>query len=164
MRSGCASGEASGRRGGEFPRKGHGRKQRPQWGGFGARRRRLAALAQRSSSLGGGRRGGGGGGRGPPQPPRGPILEKIGRGGWAAEGLWGYQGAKGQNLPLCAQLGAARSRQGESKEVGEVVSKRTSSRGKEGHHVCWGGLISRLLTAVVGKRVCTFHKDRQAST
>jgi hypothetical protein len=114
--------------------------------------------------ISGGGEEGGGGGQVPSHAPQGHLLEKIGRGGWAAEGLWGYQGAKGQNLPLCAQLGAARSRQGESKEVGEVVSKRTSSRGKEGHHVCWGGLISRLLTAVVGKRVCTFHKDRQAST
>jgi hypothetical protein len=34
----------------------------------------------------------------------------------SAEGLWGYQeGQVGQNVPLCGQLGAARSRQGESK-------------------------------------------------
>ena len=33
----------------------------------------------------------------------------------------------GQNLALCAQLGAARSRQDESIEVGEVGSKRPSS-------------------------------------
>jgi hypothetical protein len=35
----------------------------------------------------------------------------------------------GQNLPLCGQLGAVRSRQDESKEVyvGGVGSKRTSS-------------------------------------
>jgi hypothetical protein len=52
----------------------------------------------------------------------------------------------GQKLPLCGQLlGAARSRQDESKEVGDAGSKRTSSRGKEGHHVWWSGLIFRLL-------------------
>jgi hypothetical protein len=53
----------------------------------------------------------------------------------------------GQKLPLCAQLGAMRSLQDESKEGGEVGSKRTSSRCNAVHHVCWGGLISRLLTA-----------------
>jgi hypothetical protein len=51
----------------------------------------------------------------------------------------------GQKLPLCAQLGATRSRQDESKEVGEVGSKRASLRCNAVHHVCWGGLISRLL-------------------
>jgi hypothetical protein len=38
----------------------------------------------------------------------------------------------GQNLPLCAQLGAARSRQDESKGVYEVGSKRPSSGGNGG--------------------------------
>ena len=33
----------------------------------------------------------------------------------------------GQKLPLCGQLGPTRSRQDESKEVGEVGSKRTFS-------------------------------------
>ena len=51
----------------------------------------------------------------------------------------------GQNLPLCAQLGAARSRQDESKEVGELGSKRTSSGCNGVHHVWWSGLIFRLL-------------------
>jgi hypothetical protein len=51
----------------------------------------------------------------------------------------------GQKLPLCGQLGAARSRQDESKEVGEAGSKRTSSGGNGGHHVWWSGLIFRLL-------------------
>jgi hypothetical protein len=52
----------------------------------------------------------------------------------------------GQKLPLCAQLGATRSRQDESKEVciGEVGSKRTSSGCNGVHHVCWGGQIFRL--------------------
>jgi hypothetical protein len=52
----------------------------------------------------------------------------------------------GQNLPLCAQLGAARSRQDESKEAGELGSKRTSSGCNGVHHVWWGGLIFRLLS------------------
>jgi hypothetical protein len=53
----------------------------------------------------------------------------------------------GRNLPLCGQLGVARSRQDESKEVwiGGAGSKRASSGGNGGHHVWWGGLISRLL-------------------
>jgi hypothetical protein len=51
----------------------------------------------------------------------------------------------GQKLPLCGQLGAARSRQDESKEVGEAGSKRASSGGNGGHHVWWSGLIFRLL-------------------
>ena len=51
----------------------------------------------------------------------------------------------GQKLPLCAQLGATRSRQDESKEVSEVGSKRTSSGCNGVHHVWWGGLIFRLL-------------------
>ena len=52
----------------------------------------------------------------------------------------------GQKLPLCGQLGPTRSRQDESKEVGEAGSKRTSSGGNGGHHVWWSGLIFRLLT------------------
>jgi hypothetical protein len=52
-RSGFAPGEASGGRGGAFPRKGHGRKQRPQRGGFGARRRRLAGAPSRGPPGGG---------------------------------------------------------------------------------------------------------------
>jgi hypothetical protein len=54
----------------------------------------------------------------------------------------------GQNVPLaCGQLGAARSRQDEPKEVGEVGSKWTSSGCNGVHHVCWGGggLVFRLL-------------------
>jgi hypothetical protein len=54
----------------------------------------------------------------------------------------------GQALPLCGHLGAARSRQDESKEVGEVGSKRTSSGCNGVHHVWWGGLISRLLRSL----------------
>jgi hypothetical protein len=53
----------------------------------------------------------------------------------------------GQKLPLCGQLGAARSRQDESKEVGELGSKRTSSGCNGVHHVRWGGLIFRLSQA-----------------
>jgi hypothetical protein len=51
----------------------------------------------------------------------------------------------GQNLPLCAQLGAARSRQDESKEVHEAGSKRPSSGCNGVHVVWWIGLIFRLL-------------------
>jgi hypothetical protein len=78
---------------GAFPRKGRGGEQRPQ------------AMGRFRGE--------------PPQPcPVGAPLEKIGRSGWPAEGLWGYQERQmGQNLPLCGQLGAARSRQDESKEV-----------------------------------------------
>jgi hypothetical protein len=54
----------------------------------------------------------------------------------------------GQKLPLCGQLGAARSRQDESKEVGDAGSKRTSSGGNGGHHVWWSGLIFRLLQEI----------------
>jgi hypothetical protein len=55
----------------------------------------------------------------------------------------------GQNLPLCGQLGAARSRQDESKEVGGVGSKRTSSGCNGVHVVRWIGLIFRLLSIVL---------------
>jgi hypothetical protein len=41
----------------------------------------------------------------------------------------------GQNLPLCAQLGATRSRQDEPNEVHEAGRIRRSSRGKEGNVV-----------------------------
>jgi hypothetical protein len=51
----------------------------------------------------------------------------------------------GQNPPLCGQLGAARSHQDESKEVGGVGSKRTSSGCNGVHVVRWIGLIFRLL-------------------
>ena len=51
----------------------------------------------------------------------------------------------GQKLPLCGQLGPTRSRQDESKEVGELGSKRTSSGCNGVHHVWWSGLIFRLL-------------------
>jgi hypothetical protein len=57
----------------------------------------------------------------------------------------------GQNLPLCGQLGPTRSRQYESKEVGEVGSKRTSSRCNAANHVWWGGLIFRLLICAAYK-------------
>jgi hypothetical protein len=54
----------------------------------------------------------------------------------------------GQKMACLGHRGTARSRQDESKEVGELGSKRTSSRGKEGHHVWWSGLIFRLLPGV----------------
>jgi hypothetical protein len=60
----------------------------------------------------------------------------------------------GQKLPPCGQLGPARSRQDESKEVGEAGSKRTSSRGKEGHRIWWSRLIFRLLFLFGNARVC----------
>ena len=70
----------------------------------------------------------------------------------------------GQKLPLCGQLGAARSRQDESKEVGEAGSKRTSSGGNGGHHVWWSGLIFRLLSpakrAILGAPGRTSPKNR----
>jgi hypothetical protein len=91
---------------------------------------------------------------GAPRPPgalavpcRGTFLENLGEVAGLQRVFGGIRGVKrAKTCPyLCAQLGAARSRQGESKKVGGVGSKRTSSRGKDGHHVCWGGLISRLL-------------------
>jgi hypothetical protein len=51
----------------------------------------------------------------------------------------------GQKMVRFAQLGAARFRQDESMEVGEVGSKRPSSGGNGGHVVWWIGLIFRLL-------------------
>ena len=51
----------------------------------------------------------------------------------------------GQKMVRFAQLGAARSRQDESMEVGEVGSKRPSLGGNGGHVVRWIGLIFRLL-------------------
>jgi hypothetical protein len=54
-------------------------------------------------------------------------------------------GPKPTPMCLCGQLGPTRSRQDESKEVGEVGSKRTSSGCNGVHHVWWDGLISRLL-------------------
>jgi hypothetical protein len=68
----------------------------------------------------------------------------------------------GQNLPLCAQLGATRSRQDESKEVGDVGSKRTSSRSKYEHHVWWGGLIFRLLSMVTEHSLSPTHDTHVA--
>jgi hypothetical protein len=52
----------------------------------------------------------------------------------------------GQKMACLGLRGTARSHQDESKEVGELGSKRTSSGGNGGHHVWWGGLIFRLLT------------------
>jgi hypothetical protein len=53
------------------------------------------------------------------------LFRKFGKGGWAAEGHWGYQGGQmGQNLPLCAQLGAVRSRHDEPNEVGSHEAGR----------------------------------------
>jgi hypothetical protein len=51
----------------------------------------------------------------------------------------------GQKMFRFAQLGAARSRQDESIEVGEVGSKRPSLGGNGGHFAWWGGLICALL-------------------
>jgi hypothetical protein len=51
----------------------------------------------------------------------------------------------GQKKACLGHRGAARSRQGESKEVGGVGSKRTSSGDSGGHHAWWGGQIFRLL-------------------
>jgi hypothetical protein len=51
----------------------------------------------------------------------------------------------GQKMVRFAQLGAARSRQDESIEVGEVGSKRPSSGCNNGvHFAWWGGLICAL--------------------
>jgi hypothetical protein len=73
---------------------------------------------------------------------RGRILRSC----WAGEGPWAYQeGQLGRNLPLCAQLGAARFRQDESKEVHEVGSKRPSLGCNGVHVIWWIGLIFRLL-------------------
>ena len=67
--------------------------------------------------------------------PQGHLLENLGEvaGLQRASGGSHQGGQMGQNLPLCAQLGATRSRQDESEEVGEVGSKRTSS-GSKGEH------------------------------
>ena len=51
----------------------------------------------------------------------------------------------GQKMVRFAQLGAARSRQDESMEVGEVGSKRPSSGCNGVHVVGWIGLIFWLL-------------------
>jgi hypothetical protein len=59
----------------------------------------------------------------------------------------------GQTLPLCGQLGPTRSCQDESKEVGEVGSKRTSSRCKEVHVVRCIGLVFRLLLLLADRAV-----------
>ena len=81
-----------------------------------------------------------------PAVPRRGTPRFFWRSCWAGEGLWGYQeGQMGQNLALCAQLGAARSRQDESIEVGEVGSKRPSLGGTGGHVVWCSGLIFWLL-------------------
>jgi hypothetical protein len=101
-------------------------------------RRRRSFPAGHSPAVGGG---GGGGGGLPPPPQR--ILRSC----WAGEGLWAYQeGQMGQKIVRFGQaLGAARSRQDESIEVGEVGSKRPSL-GCNGVHVVWcSGLIFWLL-------------------
>jgi hypothetical protein len=81
--------------------------------------------------------------------PQGHLLENLGEVAGLQRASGGTREAKWakQNLPLCAQLGATRSRQDESKEVGRVGSKRTSSGGNGGHVVRWVGLIFRLLDA-----------------
>ena len=53
----------------------------------------------------------------------------------------------GQKMVRFAQLGAARFRQDESIEVGEVGSKRPSLGCNGVHVVWWIGLIFRLLAA-----------------
>jgi hypothetical protein len=50
----------------------------------------------------------------------------------------------GQKMVRFAQLGAARSRQDESIEVGEVGSKRPSPGCNGVHFAWWGGLICAL--------------------
>jgi hypothetical protein len=63
----------------------------------------------------------------------------------------------GQNLALCAQLGAARSRQDESIEVHEVGSKRPFS-GCNGVHFAWcGGLICALVVVLRCKLPLLLH-------
>jgi hypothetical protein len=52
---------------------------------------------------------------------------------------------------------AARSRQDESKEVGGVGSKRTSSRCNEVHHVWWGELVFRLLSHSASRAARASH-------
>jgi hypothetical protein len=52
----------------------------------------------------------------------------------------------GQNLPLCAQLGATRSRQDESNEVHEAGRIRRPSGGKGGHVLSLHPLIWRSLS------------------
>jgi hypothetical protein len=97
-----------------------------------------AALLGRPS--GGRRESGGRPARGGRQPcPTGAPLRNFGR--WlACRGpLWvrtrGGKWAKTCPYVVCGQLGAARSRQGESNEVGEVGSKRASSGDNGGQHV-----------------------------
>jgi hypothetical protein len=72
-----------------------------------------------------------------------PMTQRSGAGGgerflrscWAGEGLWTCQeGQMGQKMVCFAGLSGTRSRQGESKEVHEVGSKRPSS-GCNGVHV-----------------------------
>jgi hypothetical protein len=71
--------------------------------------------------------------------PQGHLLENLGEVAGLQRASGGTRGVKrAKTYPVCAQLGAARSRQDESKEVGEVGSTRTSSGGNGGHHVCWG--------------------------
>jgi hypothetical protein len=85
----------------------------------GAGRRLRSPPGMRRMLYWGGRAAAAGKVAGAPPCPAGAPFRKSGRGGWAAEGLWGYQeGQMGQNLPLCGQLGPTRSRQDESKEVG----------------------------------------------
>jgi hypothetical protein len=58
----------------------------------------------------------------------------------------------GQKMFRFAQLGAARSRQDESIEVGEVGSKRPSLGGNGGHFAWWGGPRWADLRLVEGDR------------
>jgi hypothetical protein len=100
--------------------------------GFGAGR--SPARAPRSGA-------GAGGGRGGDIPAIAAFAPVLG--GRGSLGLPG--GPNGPKPILCAQLGAARSRQDESKEVHEAGSKRPSSGCNGVHVVWWIGLIFRLL-------------------
>jgi hypothetical protein len=94
--------------------------------------------------------------RRPAVPRRGTFRKKWAK--WlACRGPLVLPGApNGPNSgSLGTPRGTARSRQGESKEVGEVGSKRASSRSKyKEHHVWWGGLFFRLLD-IVGPKTKT---------
>jgi hypothetical protein len=62
-----------------------------------------------------------------------------------------------QKMACLGLRGTTRSRQDESKEVHEAGRIRRSSGGKGGHHVWWGGLIFRLLRAVMFSSVSCFN-------
>jgi hypothetical protein len=71
----------------------------------------------------------------------------------------------GQKMACLGHRGTARSRQDESKEVGEAGSKRTSSGGNGGHHVWWSGLIFRLLpSASKGGQTHAYRQKRLFQT